>query len=77
MPWKSTQDALFAYQQATRIQPENANAWALRGYALQQLGELQAAKDAIATALNLNPNQPIARQLQVKLETNQQQQLDP
>ncbi|KDR58069.1 MULTISPECIES: tetratricopeptide repeat protein [Limnospira] len=71
------QDALFAYQQATRIQPENANAWALRGYALQQLGELQAAKDAIATALNLNPNQPIARQLQVKLETNQQQQLDP
>ncbi len=63
------EDAVFAYKQATRIQPENANAWAIRGYALERLGEVEAAKEAIALALKLDPNQPVALQIQYQLET--------
>ncbi|GLS85975.1 hypothetical protein GCM10010873_09490 [Cypionkella aquatica] len=47
--------ALPLLDQLTASQPENADAWNLRGYANRKLGNMDVAAASYTTALTLNP----------------------
>lgn len=47
--------ALPMLEQLTADQPDYADAWNLRGFANRKLGNLDAAAEAYATALKINP----------------------
>ncbi|MDB5657861.1 MAG: Tetratricopeptide 2 [Cypionkella sp.] len=47
--------ALPLLDQLTKDQPENADAWNLRGYANRKLGNMDVAAVSYTTALKLNP----------------------
>lgn len=48
-------EALALLEDLTAAQPENADAWNLRGYSNRKLGNHDAAATAYATALRLHP----------------------
>lgn len=48
-------DALLILEAVTAAQPDNADAWNLRGYANRKLGDFKQAAMAYSTALRLNP----------------------
>ena len=54
--------AIDAYERAIELNPENADFWAGKGLALQNLEEYPDAIAAFQKALELNPNHPQAKQ---------------
>jgi protein O-GlcNAc transferase len=53
-------EALALFQQAGRIDPDNADVYNLSGSALALLGQAEAARDCLEQALRLNPFHPEA-----------------
>lgn len=54
----SPKDAASVLRVALRLDPENARAWALAGVALEELGELEEARNHYATALGYDDEDP-------------------
>lgn len=55
-----TQEAMTAYRQALRHNPQSANAYLGLGITLKSLGKIEIAKKALVKAVNLDPRSPSA-----------------
>ena len=59
--------ALAAFDEALRLDSENANAYAYRGLARFSQGQLDSARADIYRALELEPANPVAKAAMAKL----------
>jgi Flp pilus assembly protein TadD len=57
-----------SYERAISLDAENAFAWASLGVVLIELGDLEAGRAALAQALSINSEQPIAVQAMEQLD---------
>src|SRR5512134_1264072 len=64
-------DAATAFERALRQKPDDAVLWLNLAQARRKLGDFEAAAAAASRALDLDPNQPLARRMLADALTNQ------
>lgn len=63
--------ALVSLDKATRVAGGDATPWLMRGLVLQEMGRTREASEAIAHALSIDPNAPIAKRIYAAVNTDQ------